>query len=108
MKQGEAWLINLDPTIGAEKKETRPAVNVSSDGMGKLPLCIIVPITEWKQHFRIVPWMVRIESGDTNGLNKESSADCFQVRSVSKNRVVKKLGLIEDLKMEKIKGGLRI
>jgi len=26
MKQGEIWLINLDPTVGAEIKKTRPAI----------------------------------------------------------------------------------
>ncbi len=37
-KRGEIWLINLDPTIGAEIKKTRPAVVVNSDYIGKLPL----------------------------------------------------------------------
>jgi mRNA interferase MazF len=26
MHRGEVWLINLDPTVGAEIKKTRPAV----------------------------------------------------------------------------------
>lgn len=29
MRRGEIWLINLDPTVGAEIKKTRPAVIVS-------------------------------------------------------------------------------
>ena len=37
MKQGEVWLINLDPTVGSEIKKTRPAVIVSDDALGKLP-----------------------------------------------------------------------
>jgi mRNA interferase MazF len=48
MKQGEIWLINLDPTIGAEIKKTRPAIIVSDDSLSKLPLKVIVPITDWK------------------------------------------------------------
>jgi len=31
MRKGDVWLINLDPTIGAEIKKTRPAVIVSED-----------------------------------------------------------------------------
>lgn len=46
MKQGELWLINLDPTLGAEIKKTRPAVIVNDDTLGRLPLKIIVPITD--------------------------------------------------------------
>ncbi|GMO63184.1 MAG: hypothetical protein Ta2A_10170 [Treponemataceae bacterium] len=46
MRQGEIWLINLDPTIGAEMKKTRPALIISDDSFGKLPLKIIIPITD--------------------------------------------------------------
>jgi mRNA interferase MazF len=38
MKRGEVWLVNLDPTIGSEIKKTRPAVIISSDLMGILPV----------------------------------------------------------------------
>jgi len=48
MRRGKIWLINLDPTIGAEIKKTRPAVIVNDDAIGSLPLKVIVPITEWK------------------------------------------------------------
>jgi len=31
MRRGQVWLINLDPTIGAEIRKTRPAVVVNDD-----------------------------------------------------------------------------
>jgi mRNA interferase MazF len=37
-KRGEIWLVNFDPTIGAEIKKVRPAVVISSDAVGKLPI----------------------------------------------------------------------
>ena len=46
MRRGDVWLINLDPTVGAEIKKTRPAVIVNDDAVGILPLKVIVPITE--------------------------------------------------------------
>lgn len=61
MKQGDIWLINLDPTIGSEIKKTRPAIIVNDDALGKLPLRIIVPITEWKEKFEIAPWLIQID-----------------------------------------------
>lgn len=106
MKQNEVWLINLDPTIGAEIKKTRPAIIVNDNSLGKLPLKIIVPITDWKDRFEIAPWMIKIEPGNKNGLTKESSADCFQVRSVSEDRFVKRLGEISDSIMDEIRIGL--
>ncbi len=92
MRQGEIWLINLDPSIGSEIKKTRPAVVVNNDSTGKLPLKIIVPLTEWKDHFSIAPWMVKVEADSETKLSKNSSADCFQIRCVSDKRFVKKLG----------------
>lgn len=106
MKQSEIWLINLDPTIGAEIKKTRPAIIVSDDGLGKLPLKIIVPVTDWKDKYVIATWMVKIVPDSLNGLLKDSSADCFQVRSVSQERFVRKIGEADRTTFEKIQKGL--
>jgi mRNA interferase MazF len=108
MKRGEIWLINLDPTLGAEIKKTRPAVIVNSDALGKLPLSVILPITDWKDHYSIAPWMVHLKPTAINGLSKESSADCFQVRSVSQTRFVKKLGVLRQEQMKQLVAGLSI
>jgi len=94
MKQGEIWLINLDPTVGSEMNKTRPAVIVNDDQLGKLPLKIIAPITDWKEHYSIASWMIAICPSIQNGLTKKSSIDCFQIRSVSKERLIKRIGYI--------------
>lgn len=94
MLRGEVWLINLDPTIGAEIRKTRPAVIVSDDNIGILPLKVIVPITEWKEHYAVAPWLVRLEPDDRNGLGETSAADTFQVRSVAQKRFVRRIGTL--------------
>jgi mRNA interferase MazF len=106
MKQGEIWLINLDPTIGAEIKKIRPAVIVNDNLLGKLPLKIIVPITDWKDKYSIAPWMIKIDPDRKNHLSKISAADCFQVRSVSEQRFVSKLGNVSIESLDEIKTGL--
>ena len=103
MKQNEIWLINLDPTSGAEINKTRPAVIVNDNALGKLPLKNIVPITDWKDRYEIAPWMIQISPSAENGLTKISSVDCFQIRSISQIRFVKKLGIVDTLTSEKIK-----
>lgn len=57
MKQGEIWLINLDPSVGSEMRKTRPAVIVNDDNLGKLPLKVIVPVTDWKDWYQAAVWM---------------------------------------------------
>lgn len=102
MRRGEIWTLNLDPTVGAEIKKTRPVVIISSDNIGVLPLRVIVPITEWKDRYRISDWMVRIQPSSTNGLEKDSCADCLQIRSVSTDRFVRRMGYIIDREIEQI------
>lgn len=92
MRRGEVWLINLDPTSGAETRKSRPAVIISSDLMGVLPLRVIIPLTDWKERYASAPWMLKIEPNAHNGLSKPSSADCFQIRSVSEAHFIHKLG----------------
>jgi len=94
MKQGEIWQIRLDPVVGAEMKKTRPALIINADALGKLPLKIIAPITEWKEQYGNYPWMVKILPSEQNGLAKASAADCFQIKSVSVERLTVPMGSV--------------
>jgi mRNA interferase MazF len=51
--------------------------------------------------------MVRIEPNSSNGLSKISSADCFQIRSLSQERLINKLGSIDEITLEEIKEAVR-
>lgn len=102
IKRGEIWWINLDPTIGAEIKKTRPAVVVSSDAIGRLPLKVIVPVTDWNDSFAHSHWHVRIEPSPDNGLKKVSALDAFQVRSLSTNRFQSRLGKLNAIDLEEV------
>ena len=95
MKQGEIWKIELDPAVGAEMKKSRPALIINADALGKLPLKIVTPITDWKEQYAGYPWMVRIVPTDRNGLVKVSALDCFQIRSVSVERLTAQVGSAE-------------
>jgi len=106
MRRGEVWEVNLDPTIGAEIKKTRPCVIVSRDALARLPLKIIVPLTEWKEGFARAPWHVLVEATPQNGLSKKTSADTYQVRSTSEERLITRLGELSDQVMEEINKGL--
>ena len=101
------WKVNLDPTLGAEIKKTRPCVIVSRDSLGNLPLKIIVPITEWKDAYTHAPWHVELKPSKSNGLTKRSSADTFQVRSIVEARLIEKLGVLAESELQGIKEGLK-
>jgi len=98
-KRGEIWLVNFDPTIGAEIKKIRPAVVMSSDAVGKLPIKLIAPVTDWKPYFAENLWHVKIEPDMENNLTKVSATDALQLRGVDLQRFIRKLGIVSDATM---------
>jgi mRNA interferase MazF len=107
-KHGEIWRISFDPTVGAEIKKTRMAIVISLDSIGRLPLRIVVPITEWDERYSSSPWMVRLDPNIGNGLVKSSAVDCFQVKSVSLDRFMHKAGVVTMPELEEIKCAVQI
>ncbi len=101
-KRSEVWTVNFDPTIGTEIKKTRPAVVVSSDAVGRLPIKLIAPITDWKDYFARNVWHVRIDPDSANGLSKASSVDALQLRGVDTQRFVRSLGRVSATVMDEI------
>ncbi|WP_181884027.1 type II toxin-antitoxin system PemK/MazF family toxin [Cylindrospermopsis raciborskii] len=101
-KRGEIWLVNFDPTVGAEIKKVRPAVVISSDSVGKLPIKLIAPITDWKTYFSSNFWHVKIEPNSINRLNKDSAIDTLQLRGVDLQRFIRKLGSVSEITMLEI------
>ena len=95
-KRGEVWEINFHPAIGAEIQKIRPAIVVNVPEVGRLPLAIVVPVTEWQEIYGHRSWFVRLDATAQNGLSKESGADAFQVKSISELRFVRRLGKLTD------------
>ena len=108
MHRGEIWLINLDPTVCAEIKKSRPAVIVNVDEVGVLPLRVIVPITTWKEHYSQAPWLVKIQPTKENGLDQTSAADAFQIRSLSIERFIHIVGKVDSEMLSSILEAVQI
>ena len=108
MKQKDIWLINLDPTVGAETRKTRQCVILNDDSTGILPLKIVAPLTDFKAKFEVVPWMVKLLPDNINNLVKASVIDVFQVRSVSKQRLIKQIGRISDDDLSKVLEAVKV
>jgi mRNA interferase MazF len=107
-QRGEVWLVNLDPTIGSEIRKIRPAVVVSSDTIGRLPIKLVAPITDWKDSFRRNSWHLQLEPNVANGLTKVSAVDTLQLRGLDEQRFIKNLGRIEDGQMRRIAAAIAL
>lgn len=93
MMQGEIWQADLKPVKGSEQAGYRPVVIISGNLLNQyLPVVIVVPLTSKIKRYKGNPVLMPSPS---NGLISESEMLIFHIRSVSKDRLVKKLGKIE-------------
>jgi mRNA interferase MazF len=100
--RGEVWLVNLEPTLGSEIRKVRPAIVVSSNNIGRLPIKLIAPVTDWKDTFSHNVWHICLEPNPQNGLTKRSAVDTLQLRGLDEQRFIRKLGSIDDPMMARI------
>lgn len=107
-KRGEIWLVDFDPSVGAEIQKVRPAVILSLDAIGRLPLRMVVPITDWKPQYASFAWFVELPAAPANGLAKDSGADAFQTKSVSETRFVRLLGKITTAQLDGIASAIAL
>jgi mRNA interferase MazF len=111
MLRGEIRLVNLDPVIGAEANNRRPAVIVSNDGANATAarlgrgVVTVVPVTS--NVARVYPFQVKL-SAKATGLRTESKAQAEQVRSVAVQRMGPRLGRVPADLMEAIDEALRL
>ncbi|MDX6532240.1 MAG: mRNA interferase MazF [Blastocatellia bacterium] len=88
------WLANLDPVVGSEQGRTRPVLVLSDTRLNHiLPVVNVLPITSRKQNRRIYPNEALIPGG-TAGLDVESIILCYQIRTLDKQRLIKRLGVL--------------
>lgn len=93
MIQGEIWQANLNPSKGSEQGGFRPVVILSGNLMNHyLPVVITAPLTTKVKGYKGNPVL---KPSQNNGLKTESEMLIFHIRSLSKDRLVKRLGIIE-------------
>ncbi len=104
--RGDIWMIDLDPTRGHEQAGKRPALIVSDDvfNSGPAGLVIVLPVTSQAKGIRT---HVAVQPPE-GGLKKPSFIKCEDVRSVSVERLGKRLGSVSPATMEAVAVRLRI
>jgi len=107
-RRGEIWLVDFDPVVGAEIRKLRPALVISVDTIGRLPLRMVVPITDWKPQYTHYPWFVELPASPANGLDKDSGADAFQTKSISLSRFVRPVGKVTVAQLDEVASAIAL
>ena len=99
-KRGEIWTVDFGEPVGREQAYRRPAVIVSSDRLNtsRAELVIVVPLTRTR---RGLPSHVEIGPGES-GLAEPSYAKTEDVKSISAERLVRRLGRAEPASLDEI------
>lgn len=107
-KRGEVWRLALDPTIGSEISKTRPVVVVSADVLGRLPVRVVIPLTSWQPRFGAHLNKVLVKATTQSGLSNDTAADVVQIRCVSVERFIDRLGRLDAAVVEDIAAGVAV
>ena len=98
--RGEIWLADLDPTVGAEIQKVRPCVLISPPEMHDyLRTVVVAPMTTAN---RPAPFRVPVLHAGKNGLILLD-----QIRTIDKQRLIKRIGLLGPDTLSATLAGLR-
>jgi len=100
MLQKEIYFANLDPIKGKEQKGKRPVVVISGNTMNKnFGVAVVCPISSKIKDYA---GCVKLKKNKVNNLSEDSEIITFQVRTISKERMIKKIGEITDAELKEI------
>jgi mRNA interferase MazF len=101
MKQGEIWFANLNPIKGQEQAGISRVVIVSGNLLNTyLNIVICCPLTSKIKNYK---GNVVLQPGTKNKLKQASEILVFHIRSISKQRLSKKIGEISSDELSSIK-----
>lgn len=97
-KRGEIYLVSFDPTVGVEIQKTRPALILQNDIANEhSPITIVAAITSQFDD-TLYPTEVLVQPPEGR-LTVNSVVLLNQIRSIDKQRLVKRLGKLTDQTM---------
>jgi mRNA interferase MazF len=107
-RRGDIYLVEFDPTRGREIKKTRPAVVIQNDIGNKFSSITIVAAITSRLSATPYPIEVIVAPTKLNGLTLPSSIHLDQIRSIDRERLVKRLGALDAATMRKVETAIKI
>jgi mRNA interferase MazF len=106
-RRGDVYLVNFDPTLGVEIQKTRPALIIQNDiGNRSSDLTIVAAISSQLVGKRY-PFEVVIRAPE-GGLTVDSRVLLNQIRSIDKQRLVRRLGRLTATSMAQVDQALLV
>ena len=106
--KGEIWLVNWNPSRGSEQSGIRPSLIIQNDFGNKNPNFPNTIVLTISTKGREIPFHVKLIPNQLNGLGDISYIKAEQILTISKERLIKKLGQISDNEYKQVNNGLNL
>ena len=104
-QRGEIWMINFSTGKGSEQRSNRPALIIQNNvGNVYAGTTIIAAITS---RIKKYPVTVLLAAG-TAHLPKDSMVNCSQLFTIDKKRLIKRMGFLETVEMQRVNRAITI
>ena len=107
-KRGEIWLLDWSPSRGSEQAGFRPALIIQTDAANSNPNYPNTIVLAVSTKGKPIPFHVPLKPNSINGLTEVSFVKCEQILTVAKERLVKKLGIIDEGELQQISRAVRL
>lgn len=96
VRPGEIYLTDFGSPLGHEAGSRRPAVVVSSDRLAAHGIVVVLPVTRTRRGY---PTHVELE----RALPVTSYVQCELIRALSTDRLIRQVGVVDDVDRAKIR-----
>jgi mRNA interferase MazF len=107
-KRGEIWLLDWSPSRGSEQAGFRPALVIQTDAANTNPAYPNTIVLAISTKGKPVPFHVAVKPNRGNGLTDVSFVKCEQVLTVAKERLVRRLGAVDEGELQQINRAVRL
>lgn len=107
VRRGDIWVVNWSPARGSEQSGIRPAVVIQTDAANSNPHYPNTIVLTVSTKGKAVPFHVPVEPSEENGLKEKSFVKCEQVLTISKDRLLRRIGRIEENFLKSVGASIR-
>jgi mRNA interferase MazF len=106
-RRGDIWIVDWSPARGSEQAGMRPALVVQTDAANLNPRYPNVIVLAISTKGKSVPFHVSINPSQESGLKETSFVKCEQVLTISKDRLARRSGSLNEQQLREVETGLR-
>lgn len=105
--RGDIWIVDWSPGRGSELAGVRPALVIQTDAANlnpRYPNTIVLTIST---KGKAVPFHISVNPSRESGLKEKSFVKCEQVLTITKDRLVRRVGHLDQKQLQEVKAALR-